>query len=118
MEHIKDDNDKLIMKFYYFVCVVSVFNICWMARVQCAPIEGKSEATRHYQKWMKLLAWPFVFQCAYRSFMPEIYNERLAFWDTIFCNMFIGRGLATIGEVTWIMQVCYGVLIANEQIHF
>ena len=77
-----------------------------------------SEETQHYQKWMKLLAAPFVIQCAYRSFMPEIYNERIAFWNTIFCNMIIGRGLATIGEVTWIMQVAYAMQMANKQIHY
>ena len=107
----QEDKDDIIMKFYALVCVASVFNLGWMSKVYFTQNDGKSDETKHYQKWMKLLAVPFVFQCAYRSFLPEIYNERLAFWDTIWCNMFIGRGLATVGEVTWIMQVAYATMV-------
>jgi hypothetical protein len=59
---------------------------------------------KHYQNYtfaMKALGVPFVIQCAWRSFFPEIYNIRVTFWDSPLCSPFIGRMLATIGEVTW-----------------
>ena len=51
------------------------------------------------------LASTFVIQCAWRSFFPAIYNERIAYWDTDLNSVFIGRALATIGEIGWIIQV-------------
>ena len=46
-----------------------------------------------------------------------MYNERIAFWDTWANSCAIGRGLAHIGEFTWIIQLSYGLIHANEQIH-
>ena len=69
---------------------------------------------QHYKYYMKWLAAPYVFQCAYRSFWPSMYNERIAFWDTFANSVAIGRGLAHIGEFTWIVQLSYGMVHANE----
>jgi len=37
-------------------------------------------------------------------------------WDTPLNSVFIGRGLATIGEVTWIMQLALGLMWCARQI--
>ena len=76
----------------------------------------KCENTREYCETMKWLALPYVIQCAWRSFWPEIYNVRVVFWDTWLSSIFIGRSLATIGEIAWIVQVGYGFIRANQEI--
>ena len=70
----------------------------------------------NYRRRMVLLGAPFVFQCAWRSFFPEVYNTRVVFWDTWLCNAFIGRALATIGEVTWTAQVVSGLIWCTEEL--
>jgi hypothetical protein len=65
---------------------------------------------------MRTLAAPYVFQCAWRSFWPEIYNYRICFWDTPLNSVFIGRALATIGEITWIMQLALGLMYCAREI--
>lgn len=65
---------------------------------------------------MKVLAGPYVFQCAWRSIWPEIYNYRICFWDTPLNSVFIGRALATIGEVTWISQMALGLMWCSREI--
>lgn len=65
---------------------------------------------------MKYLAGPFVLQCAWRSFMPCMYGARVVFFDTIWNSIAIARTFATIGEVTWTMQVAYALIFSNEQI--
>lgn len=72
--------------------------------------------TREYARDMKWLALPYVFQCAWRSFWPEIYNVRIVYWDVWMSSIFIGRFLATVGEIAWIVQVAYGFLRANQEI--
>ena len=98
-----------IWTWYIILCVVSVFNILvyfWILMRQ----DKVGKADRDYVFWMKALAGPYVLQCAWRSFWPELYNQRIVFWDTPLNSCFIGRGLATIGEVTWIAQVALGLM--------
>ena len=65
---------------------------------------------------MKALGVPFVIQCAWRSFFPEIYNVRVTFWDSPLCSPFIGRMLATIGEVTWMAQISLGLIWCDREL--
>lgn len=62
-----------------------------------------------------IFTWFFVFQCAVRSFFPELYNVRIVFFDHWMNSVFIGRGLATIGEVTWIAQVGASLVWCHEE---
>lgn len=65
---------------------------------------------------MIILGAPFVFQCAWRSVFPEVYNTRIVFWDTWLCNAFIGRALATIGEVTWTAQMVFALIWCTDEV--
>ena len=109
--------DGYIWLWYSTLCLVSVVNIGVYMSIICdnKQVKGAKDINR-YMWWMQFLAGPYVFQCAWRSFWPEIYNERIAFWDTPLNSIFLGRGLATIGEVTWIMQVALGLMWCNKEI--
>jgi len=65
-----------------------------------------------------MLAFFFVLQCAQRSFWPEIYNIRVVFWDTFIGSPFVGRGLATIGEVTWTSQLAFCLIWCEQELNF
>ena len=107
-----------IWSWYASLCIFSVFNIVvFMKLIHEKSDPNLNSDIKHYQKVMKWCAAPFVFQCAYRSFWPSMYNERIAFFDTPLNSVAIGRGLAHIGEFTWIIQLSYGMIHANEQIH-
>jgi len=56
-----------------------------------------------------------MFQCAVRSFFPETYNTRTVFFDHWMNSVFIGRALATVGEVTWIAQVGASLVWCHEE---
>lgn len=71
--------------------------------VQYQPKELKDNVNyKNIQVWLSFL---FVTQCAWRSFFPEMYNERIVYWDSPMSSVFLGRALATFGEVAWITQV-------------
>lgn len=69
-----------------------------------------------YRSNMAILAWPFVWQCAWRSFFPEIYNERITFWDTWLNSAFLGRFFANIGEMCWTSQVAFALMYCTEEL--
>ena len=69
------------------------------------PLIKKSWFDRNYVQIMLWVALPNVIQGAWRSFFPQQYNERIGFWNNPMNNVFIGRSLASIGEVTWAIQV-------------
>ena len=94
----------------------SVCNIIAYISVLNMPYSSKHRAIRRYEDKMRWLAFPYVLQCAWRSFWPEVYNTRVVFWDTILNSCFIGRMLATIGEVTWIIQIALALIQATKDI--
>jgi hypothetical protein len=110
--------DFYIWVWYCILCLVSVVNIgAYLTIVMnTGEVRGPKDVAR-YVWWMQALCAPYVLQCAWRSFWPEIYNNRIVFWDTSLNSIFIGRGLATIGEVTWIMQVALGLMWCNKEIN-
>ena len=104
-----------IWNWYLALCAVSVFNIIVYIKILMTKENVKKE-DYNYVYWMKVLAFPYVLQCAWRSFFPELYNQRITFWDTPLNSCFIGRGLATIGEVTWIAQCAMGLINATRKL--
>jgi hypothetical protein len=79
------DNNKCTVTFevsalyvwYAFLCAVAMLNLHLLVR------RWKTvEAVAKYQETMKVLAIPWVFECAWRSVFPSLYLERFVFWDT------------------------------------
>ena len=97
-------DDSFIWYWYISLFLISIGNILtyfYLIYTKNEAYEGKDLGK--YVVWMQILGGPYVLQCAWRSFWPEIYNIRVAFWDTPLNSIFLGRMLAHVGEVTWIM---------------
>lgn len=110
---------EFVWNWYLGMCAVSIFNIVVYLYLL---LKSGSKATKarktvkvmgctvDYETIMTHLTLPFVVQCAYRSFFPAIYNERVVFFDTPYNCAFICRALAHIGEVCWITQLGAGLI--------
>ena len=72
---------------------------------------------RHFQKRMPifeagifrielmvLLCAAYVFGCAFRSILPRADVQRIALFDTWLSSVFVGRSVATIAEVCFVIQ--------------
>lgn len=57
-----------------------------------------------WRPWVLRLSAIYVLVCAFRSFLPRIDLERVCLVDTWLSNMFIGRSLATVAELAFILQ--------------
>lgn len=86
------------------------------SKAQSKLLAYDSSTTLKYRWYHMVMAWPFVLQCAVRSFFPEIYNVRIVFFQHLLNSCFIGRGLATLGEVTWIAQVGASLVWCNQEL--
>ncbi|CAJ1343881.1 unnamed protein product [Effrenium voratum] len=61
---------------------------------------------KRYQRVLKMLCLPFLFECAWRSVFPCLYNERQVLFDTPLNAILLDRSLAAVGEVCWVLQIC------------
>lgn len=89
--------------------LVSTFNFgffgyAWRANQLCEEA-ASDEHAKVYLKRLRLLAVPFVLECAWRSVFPSVYNSRQTFFDTPLNSILVDRTLAAIGEVAWMGQV-------------
>jgi hypothetical protein len=57
-----------------------------------------------WRPWVLRLSAVYVLVCAFRSFLPRIDLERVCLVNTWLSNMFIGRSLATLAELSFIVQ--------------
>lgn len=99
---------------------IAVFNLLLAVYVFCRSRPShprnsgnSSDRSRIYQKMMRRLAWPFVFECAWRSVFPCLYNQRQVLIDSPLSAILLDRSLAAIGEVCWVTQIS----LALEEIH-
>ncbi len=53
---------------------------------------------------MVLLCAAYVFGCAFRSILPRADVQRIALFDTWLSSVFVGRSVATIAEVCFVIQ--------------
>ncbi|KAK3276569.1 hypothetical protein CYMTET_15368 [Cymbomonas tetramitiformis] len=94
------DNDKLWLWYGTLLLLVVIF--IPLFTVYCWHKTGK--ASDGYERWLKYLAVPLVFECAWRSVFPSLYLQRYAFWDTMLNSIIVDRTFACIGELTWACQ--------------
>ena len=66
------------------------------------PFHGAS--LRCYERTMRLLAVPYVFETVWRCYWPADYPSRTTFFDTIFNSVLIERCLAALGESCFVLQ--------------
>src|ERR1700760_5059814 len=53
---------------------------------------------------MLLLSAAYVFGCAFRSFLPRADVQRICLFDTWLSSVAVGRSVATVAEVCFVMQ--------------
>eukprot|EP00039_Didymoeca_costata_P004689 m.75551 g.75551 ORF g.75551 m.75551 type:complete len:336 (+) comp12507_c0_seq1:116-1123(+) len=95
---------------YVGMCGVSLLNVLLLATaiVWLTP-------TTSYEKTMKWLAVPWVWECAYRSFFPSLYLQRFVFWNTWLNSIIVDRTFACIGELCWTAQFSFALQHIDKQ---
>lgn len=72
--------------------------------------------TAQYDQEMKMLMIPYVIMTCWRSFFPNEYTERVCLWNNWMSSAFIGRLLATVGEICFVRQISLALSRANYEI--
>lgn len=86
---------------------VSVLNIgLWFySAAQFARRRHTIDTKIHaWRPWVLWLSGIYVLVCAFRSFLPRIDLERICLVESWLSSMFIGRTLATVAELAFIIQ--------------
>jgi len=97
---------------YAILCVIATINMVALVVVW----RRTTNPSTPYQKWMRLLALPWVFECSYRSIFPSLYLQRFVVWDTLFNSILLDRTLAFAGELAWTAQFSLVVLHLDQQL--
>ena len=85
--------------------LVSGVNIAawfWLYRYLREPHSGLGAAPG--TELMLLLCAAYVFGCAFRSFLPRADVQRICLFDTWLSSVMIGRTVATLAEVAFVVQ--------------
>ena len=98
---------------YTILCTIAAFNVVlllWqLHRTKKIPLGN-------YQKYQRILAVPWVFECSYRSVFPSLYLQRYVVWDTLFNSILVDRTLAFVGELTWTAQFALVIYHLDAQL--
>jgi len=89
-----------------FLLIVSIVNVALWLLLARHP----REAGREHRPGllglepMVLLSAAYVFGCAFRAILPRADVERICLFDTWLSSVFIGRSVATVAELCFVMQ--------------
>src|SRR4051794_30841460 len=88
-----------------FLLVVSTANITLLALLHSRfrPRMLRRDGS-HRVELLILLCAAYVFGCAFRSVLPRADVQRICLFDTWLSSVFIGRSVATIAEVCFVIQ--------------
>jgi hypothetical protein len=90
----------ILLVWWIILSTISVLNIVvWIYLV--GLIRRTADRSAVMMAW---LSGAYVFVCAFRSFLPRIDVERIVLVNSWFSNVFLGRSLATIAELCFIIQ--------------
>lgn len=118
IHHLVDDNNEVFI-IYWWGClsVVAFFNLCFIVNLLTTESkQSRSKSTAEFDSIMKGLCVPYVVMTSWRSFFPNEYADRLCLFDNWMSSAFVGRLLATIGEICFITQVGMGVRRVNLEL--
>ncbi len=93
---------------WLFLVCASIVNItfwAWTKKFFYSGVSFKS-ALNPFQNHRAIIWFSglYVFGCAFRSFLPRADVQRICLFDTWFSNVFVGRSVATIAEVAFVIQ--------------
>jgi hypothetical protein len=84
---------------------VSIANIAlWLWLSGCYRQRARTDAGLFRIEWLLFLCAAYVFGCAFRSVLPRADVQRICLFDTWLSSVFIGRSVATIAEVCFVIQ--------------
>src|SRR5215207_9553744 len=86
--------------------VVSTANIAlWLWLSRCYRKRTRAEARAALRvEWLLFLCAAYVFGCAFRSVLPRADVQRICLFDTWLSSVFVGRSVATIAEICFVIQ--------------
>lgn len=97
---------------WILISVLSVANIGAWLYSAILFVNRKAVINPRIYRGRLALLWlsgAYVFGCAFRSFLPRIDLERVCLVDSWLSSMFVGRTVATIAELSFILQ-CFILL--------
>ena len=84
---------------------VSTANIgLWLWLSGCYRRRARIDAGLFRIEWLLFLCAAYVFGCAFRSVLPRADVQRICLFDTWLSSVFVGRSVATIAEVCFVIQ--------------
>ncbi len=84
---------------------VSTANIAlWLWLSGCYRRRGRADTGAFRVEWLLFLCAAYVFGCAFRSVLPRADVQRICLFDTWLSSVFVGRSVATIAEVCFVIQ--------------
>jgi len=109
---VNDDTSQMLWVWYGCLCAFSCINLGL-----CAFLFHKIHPQDSYGRTMKLLAVPWVVECAYRSFFPSLYLQRYVIWDTVFNSILVDRNFACVGELCWTAQFALALMHMDQDVN-
>ena len=107
------DGSAVLWVWYAFLVVFC----CWGNIVHLACMWRKTRpANDTYSQAMRILAVPWIINCAYRSLFPSLYLQRYVFWDTPLNGILVDRGLAFVGELCFVFQTSLALRHVDREI--
>lgn len=101
---------------YAVMCFLGVFNMI-VYLVLCQGLKRSSDAlTAKYQRVQCLLAGPFIFVCTWRCFFPNLYEDRITWYDSWLCSIGMTRMAASVAELCWIAQVAIAIAFMHKEL--
>ena len=102
----------LLSHFYLSVNVVETlwWNLMCFGTYLNLLLLCRSTPNTKDEKRQKYLSSLFVLSTTIRSIFPRIDVERICFFDSFLSTTIVGRSLATVGEVSFSLQISLGLL--------
>ena len=101
--------------FSHYYLSVDVIETWWWNLLCCGTFVNiillvKSQPKTDHEKNQKYLSAIFITSTTVRSLFPRIDVERICFFDSFLSTTIVGRSLATVGEISFSLQISLSVL--------
>eukprot|EP00756_Hemistasia_phaeocysticola_P040479 Hpha_TRINITY_DN16866_c2_g1::TRINITY_DN16866_c2_g1_i1::g.150393::m.150393 len=99
----------------WYACMVTV---CCVGNIVLLTYAWRKTSSPEstYAKVMRVLAVPWVVNCAWRSVFVSLYLQREVFWDTILNAIIVDRGFACVGELAWVGQAALALCFIDREL--
>jgi hypothetical protein len=97
-----------VVQWWWFISLVSMVNIAlwfYIKKYFYSAVSWREFFTsRLHPKLLIFYSAFYVFGCAFRSFVPKADVQRICLWDGWVSSVFLGRTVATVAELAFVMQ--------------